>query len=128
MGKDLTKYQDTLLCGTCRNSLLQSSKVNVNQFGDDNDFVFVNCDDCQKRFEEHSQLTASFVICTCDKEPKELPLEMAGSEIKAKKEGKVEKSGIDKVTEGKPLEAEADTEKEAALDKKWDNAFKSKAK
>jgi hypothetical protein len=82
MGKDLSKYQETLRCGTCRNLLTQSSKVNVNDYAED--FVFVNCDDCQKRYEEHNVLTPSFVICTCDKEPKELPLEMAGEELKLK--------------------------------------------
>ena len=84
--KDLNdeKYQKTLYCGTCRNSLLQSSKVNVNEYAEE--FVFVNCDDCQAIYQKHKQQTPSFVICLCDKEPKELPLEMVEPELKLKKE------------------------------------------
>mgnify|MGYP003575928300 CR=1 FL=1 len=89
---DLSKLQDTLKCGNCRNSLKQSSKVNITELKQD--IVVVRCDDCQKLFEKYPQFTTGFAICTCDGGAKELDLEMAKNEEPAKKVEEVKKVAV----------------------------------
>jgi hypothetical protein len=62
-------------CAFCRNDNA------TNEHPYEGDFVFYMCDDCDSRYKQNKQLGPKFLICKCGKEPKELELEMAKSEI-----------------------------------------------
>lgn len=107
---DLSEFQDELKCGNCRNSLKQSSKVNVTDLKQD--IVIVRCDDCQKLFEQYPQFTASFAVCTCEGGAKEIDLAMAEQEEARVKEV----SALDKIKENKDEDKLYPVEDQAAFE------------
>ena len=66
-------------CSFCRNDNA------TNEHPYEGDFVFYMCNDCDKRYLEHKQLGPKYLICNCNpSNPKELELDMAVAELKAK--------------------------------------------
>ena len=73
--QDLHNKKDKLKCTFCRNPLA-NDEITIKEYK--GDFVSVWCPNCKKL---GPQWTAKFLICLCSKEPKELEIEMAKSEI-----------------------------------------------
>ena len=90
-------------CAFCRND----NATNEHQY--EGDFVFYMCNDCDSRYKQNKQLGPKFLICKCGKEPRELELEMAKSEIENSKPVWTEKH--DKVVE----EYERNPQKETVI-------------
>ena len=73
---DYSKFR----CTFCRNPLLNQDVITKKYKGD---FISIWCKGCSDRYESNNNQGPKFVICLCGKEPKELDIEMAKSEIEA---------------------------------------------
>lgn len=74
---DLNNHKDKLKCTFCRNPLA-NDEITIKEYK--GDFVSVWCPNCK---DYPKQCGPKFLICLCSKEPKELEIEMAKSEIEA---------------------------------------------
>ena len=63
--------------------------------------LFVMCSDCHTRYKQNNRYGPKFLICTCNKEPRELDIEMAKSEI----EQQIRKPGITEYKDNNIIES-----------------------